>query len=131
MKKLHLFFICFLLTITYSCEKETNSIEKSALITINHPTTSTVINLGDTLKINATISANFELHGYTLLIYPFNNKNQKIYEKNNHTHGEIINIQEEWINTNISDKELIFEVIANLSHGGDDIQNKFVQFIVN
>lgn len=131
MKTIHLLFLTSLVLFTYSCEKDTNEIEKTATITINSPTASTVIGLGDTLKINGSINANFEIHGYTLLIYPYNNQANKILERNNHTHGEIIPFNEEWINTSVSDQELILEVVAHLTHSGDQDQRSTVQFVVN
>ena len=131
MKTNYFILFAFVLCFSTSCEKETNEIEKIATITINSPTSSTVINQGDTLNINAIIQANFELHGYTLLIYPFNNQATKVFERHNHTHGETININEEWVNTSISGQELILEVVAHLSHNAEEDQRQTVQFVVN
>ena len=131
MKNAIIVFNLILFTLLFSsCDKDENLVERTMEITIISPTSETELSLDETLSIRATISANFELHGYSWKIYPFNNQNNVIAENNKHTHGELISVDDEWENTSIEGKDLILEFTAVADHSGENNKKEFVQFVV-
>ena len=99
-----------------SCQKKevVPVTEDNVDINIKSPESGATYRKGDTVLINAEITYTGQMHGYIARIK--NDKDSVLYETEGHSHGDKIDISEQWINSLNTHENLKLEVVAVISH---------------
>ena len=107
----------FLTFITMTSCSEDNHIDANVHIHITSPVASSEFHLGDTVKIQGSVSANTDMHGYEVKIKNLT-ADSVAFVAYHHDHGTSFSINEQWINnvTTHSDMRLVIKVEAD--HNG-------------
>lgn len=104
--------ICCVLMILFAvgCTKETT---RYSTITIYNPTLNQTFCAGDTVHVNALITADIELHGYSVIIKNLTS-GQQVHTIDQHSHGGTIPIGTFWINTVSEDSDMRVYINAHI-----------------
>ncbi|MBK8621279.1 MAG: hypothetical protein IPN79_05835 [Saprospiraceae bacterium] len=116
------FFSIFIVTgILFSCDKNQDKTFANATINFFSPTTNTIFKEGDTIKIEADISADVSMHGYKIYIFaPGESEPQLLVDR--HTHGTIIYVRNTWIvPSTVAKGNMKIEIIALVDHEGQTV----------
>lgn len=115
------------LAILASCQKTGNTEAQPDEVTIeiSSPGSGAVYKKGDIVDINAEISYTGMMHGYIIRIS--DDAGNTIYEDEGHSHGDFINIKEQWTDTLSSIKNLQLEITAVINHD-ESLKNAKVAF---
>lgn len=116
-------FVCLLAV--SSCKDE--AVVTTADITIDSPLAGATIENGEEVHISGTIKTEGELHGYEIHVY---NKTAgtEVFTLDEHVHGQTLTFDEHWVNNVTDHSDMEVEIIAILSHEGDDTVSKKVSF---
>lgn len=91
--------------------------ERYSTITIYDPTPNQAFALGDTVFVNALITANIELHGYSVEIKNLSS-GEEMHAIEQHSHGGNIPVGTFWINTVSENSNMRAYVIAHIDDNG-------------
>lgn len=108
-----------------ACKKNKET-PKSVEITITSPTAGSMFHLGDTVEIHAHVKANFELHGWEVVIKKVAN-GQVVFMAEDHVHAEEFHIDTFWINNVTEHSDMELHVSALIDHDGNK-ETKVVAF---
>ncbi|MBK7522829.1 MAG: hypothetical protein IPI53_01260 [Saprospiraceae bacterium] len=116
--------ICFLLLITGtfifslpSCHDHDSENHNTA-VTFRNPSENQIFNVGDTIQLQADVTADISLHGYEVHLHDINsNTFEVIVDK--HTHNSTYTIEQNWIADKAGLKKI--EVIVYVTHDGDKV----------
>jgi hypothetical protein len=88
------------------------------------PTKNTIFGAGDTIKIEADISADVSMHGYKIYLFaPGKSEPQLLVDR--HTHGTIIFVRNTWIiPTTVGKGKMEIDIIALVDHEGQTVTAK-------
>jgi len=89
----------------------------TATITISSPAEGAMLDHGQELHIHATVTAGFEMHGYTLQIRRAAD-NEVVWTHHSHSHATSYTIHEHWTNNVDDHTNMILRVTAELDHSG-------------
>lgn len=99
-----------------ACQKEDNTVAKpdDVVITITSPQQGQVYKTGDVVEINAEINNTTKMHGIIVRIYDADGGT--VFEKEQHSHTDVMTIAETWVDTLSQPVALTLEVIAVIEH---------------
>lgn len=122
MKNLSIVFLAFISTTLFSCKKEElhDTVKASGTITISKPHEQQVFSTGDTVHIDAQLTANVQLHGYKMSIVAENG--DTLLSKSDHGHLDGIELHEAWVNTLASPQSLKLTISTKLDHHGNNLE---------
>jgi len=102
-----------------ACKKEEKNETPKAdpIFAIQNPTVGQVYNYGDTIRINGTISATYDMHGYNVKLFNVQTQ-QLLLNQGYHTHGANFTVSEAWKNTVADTAVLKLSFIAAIDHDG-------------
>ena len=108
-----------------ACKKEHEHTNEST-ITIANPLAGTIYNQGDTVFINATITAAEAMHGWEIKL---KNKTAdvEVFSDEEHAHAATYSIAGYWVNNVTADSDMELEITATIDHDGNTA-NKKVDF---
>ncbi len=113
-------FIIGLLITAASCKKSESSGDPDpAQVSIirSAPQSSQVFHKGDTVKMNAVVTAPFELHGYELIVTN-ETTGAVVYDVDEHVHDDHFNLEESWADTISGTAALKVMLTVELDHNG-------------
>lgn len=119
MKKSFIIFLGITSLTVISCKKETSEPTVLADPTFNltSPVLNETYNFGDTIKVIGSVSADYDLHGYNVII-----KNMKtgmnVVNQGYHLHQSSYTIGEAWKNTVADTSEMKITVEVAIDHDG-------------
>ncbi|MGM0478301.1 MAG: hypothetical protein ACQERC_03685 [Bacteroidota bacterium] len=136
MKKVRFFIIGLsaLVALT-NCKKEDHedhnydhddSQNKTMTVTINSPSEDQMFQLNEDIDISASISANFEMHGYEVKMFNVSNSDSLMFESFVHEHADNITASESWTNTVSAHSDVRIEVSALADHEGNERETEVV-----
>jgi hypothetical protein len=99
---------------------------KVMTVTINNPSEGQMFALNDDVNIGASITANFEIHGYEVKLFNESNNDSLMFENFVHQHSENVNVSEIWTNTVSSHSDVRIEVSALADHEGNERETAIV-----
>jgi hypothetical protein len=122
------------LTITtlVSCKKDEETKKESSVpalsasIQIAQPLQDAIIAADSIVYMNATITADFQMHGYHAWLIN-TTTNDTVWSAHPHTHGETLLLSDQWINQVGTESDMLFKITASLNHDGAT-QSKSVAF---
>jgi len=129
MKSINIYFSLVLGVTVFvsSCKKEEDDHhDVPATIEIAAPLATGMYNQGDTVFINATVTAEAAMHGWELHLRKKADQTE-VFAADAHDHAATYNISEYWINNVTSDTQMELEVMATIDHDGNTA-NKKVEF---
>lgn len=127
MKKISIYLgILMALVVFLSSCKDEDHDENNAVIEISAPLAGSMYNNGDTVFLNATVTAEEAMHGWELYIRKKTDQTQ-IFTADAHDHAATYTIAEYWVNDVTQDTEMELEIIATIDHDGTTV-NKKVDF---
>jgi hypothetical protein len=101
-----------------ACRKSDNSVvAPSATITIVSPGTSEDFQPGDTINIQATITANATLHGYHIAIVN-RETGDSVFHASSHEHASTLTVNEQWVNDLGGAADLRLYISSAINHDG-------------
>ena len=109
-------------------ENEGTSPENTATIEVTSPNDDKLFEFGETVHIQATVTADKEMHGYKIEVR--NLFGEVIYETDEHTHGKELMIDEEWINNVEKSGVYLITIIVALDHDGN-LGQETIKVILN
>jgi hypothetical protein len=110
-----------------ACEKDQLDDVSAVNIEIISPKAGQTFSLGDTVRIEANISAAREMHGWKVVIRQ-KSDNKIVFEKDRHTHGTSLKVNQTWVNNVRQHSDMILEVTAALDHSGSNLKTETVSF---
>ena len=119
MKKSFIIFLGIISVALISCKKKTEDSTTLADPTFNlaAPILNETCNYGDTLKVIGSVSAEYEMHGYNVII-----KNLKtgmnVLNQGYHLHQSSYSFNESWKNTVVDTSEMKITVEVAIDHDG-------------
>ncbi|MBK9254066.1 MAG: hypothetical protein IPM42_01120 [Saprospiraceae bacterium] len=118
-----LLFVSLILLL--NCNKSSDSIDTTSntLIKILLPLPNESIKNGDNLIIKASITSDISMHGYEILIHDTVSK-KTTQVKSKHTHGKVININENLVIECAASGIFQLEVVAIIDHKGLRVSEK-------
>lgn len=84
-------------------------------IEITSPKADLVYHKGDTIKIAGSATYVSQMHGYTVAIYK-KGSDTLLYEGSEHTHGDKLDIEEQWVDTLSESSALTLKVNVIIDH---------------
>jgi hypothetical protein len=110
--------------VVVSCDKNQDTMNANVAINFFSPTNDTTFSAGDTIKIEADISADVSMHGYKIYLFaPGESEPQLLVDR--HTHGTFIYVRNTWIvPSTIGKGKMDIEIIALVDHEGQTITAK-------
>lgn len=128
MKVRNLFILWSLFNFVFlsACKKDADSanpVLPTVTFQVNQPIDNQIYNVGDTIKINATITSSADLHGWGLAITR-KGDDSLCYSWVNHYHTSSYSIDQRWVNTLNQDTTLMLSVDAAINHSGDVVSKK-------
>lgn len=91
--------------------------EADVQIQITSPLADAMYHLGDTVKIQGTITGNVEMHGYEVKIKNLSQGNVA-FITDYHDHGATFTINEFWVNNVITHSDMRLVVKVEVDHNG-------------
>ncbi len=119
MKKALIIFLGIISLTVFSCKKETSepTVISDPTFNLTSPVLNETYNFGDTIKVIGSISADYDLHGYNVII-----KNLKtgmnVLNQGYHLHQSSYTIDEAWKNTVVDTSEMKITVDVAIDHDG-------------
>ncbi len=110
-----------------ACEKDQLDDIAALTIEISSPRSGQTFSLGDTVRIEANISATKELHGWKVVIRK-KADNSVVFSRDRHTHGTSLKVNQTWVNNVNQHSDMILEVTAALDHSGSNLKTETVSF---
>ncbi len=110
-----------------ACEKDQLDDVSAVNIEIISPKAGQTFSLGDTVRIEADISAAQELHGWKVVISK-KADNSVVFSRDRHTHGTSLKVNQTWVNNVSQHSDMILEVTAALDHSGSNLKTETVSF---
>ncbi|HMN90220.1 MAG TPA: hypothetical protein PKD70_12540 [Saprospiraceae bacterium] len=110
-----------------ACEKDQLDDTSAVNIEITSPRAGQAFSLGDTVRIEANISAAKELHGWEVVIRK-KADNSVVFSRDRHTHGTSLKVNQTWVNNVSRHSDMILEVTAALDHSGSNKKTETVSF---
>ncbi len=112
-------FLGSLLFIAASCKKTDGDDPDAGQVEIlrTAPMAAQVYHRGDTVKMNAIITAPFELHGYELTIIN-ENTGTVVYDEDEHIHDDHFTLASAWADTLVAATPLKVLLTVELDHNG-------------
>ncbi|HEY8403709.1 MAG TPA: hypothetical protein VIK71_03775 [Flavobacteriales bacterium] len=100
-------------------EKEESSSKPvlSANIHISQPLPDAIIPADSVVYMSATITADFEMHGYHAWLIN-TTLNDTVWSVHPHTHGSTMVLSDQWVNQVTEDSDMLFKITAALDHDG-------------
>ncbi len=122
--KYSFFSIYMIVVIMTSCDKNQDKTIANATINFYLPANNTTFSEGDTIKIEADISADVSMHGYKIYLFtPGESEPQLLVDR--HTHGTIIYVRNTWIvPSTVGKGKMEIEIIALVDHEGQTVTAK-------
>lgn len=107
------------IVILASCQKKNNdAVNASAVaITVQTPTEAHVYHNGDTVKVNAHVSYNNELHGYEVKITD-TVTGIVLFETEEHAHKDAFDISESWRANVTAVTNAVVSIVVSVDHSG-------------
>ena len=116
MKKI--LFISLILSAFVACKKKEEEATPVATISIATPTENQIFNAGDTLHVTGTVSADGEMHGYSVKIQNLKS-GEIVLNQDYDIHQASFVLNESWINTVADTTQVKITVDAVLDHEGN------------
>lgn len=108
-----------------ACQKkeEVTVQPEKVTVTVTSPTEGQVVRKGETLNIIANISYITQMHGYIVrIVDPITG--QLYYQAEGHTHGDAVNIDEQWTDSISTSTQLQLEITAVIDHNKNEVHKK-------
>jgi len=112
----------FLMSIGMTSCNEHNHNDANVQINLTSPTNGTVFHLGDTIKIQGTITADVEMHGYEVKIKNLS-AGTVVFITDYHDHAASFTINEKWINNVAAHSDMRLVVKVEVDHSGTEVSD--------
>jgi hypothetical protein len=123
-KILKIGLIVVFIATTFSCKKDDSTApEPTITINIQSPTEGTVLQHGDTLRIDADVTSPVQLHGYEWILRS-KNGNTELASGSDHVHELNFSITGEYINIVTDTTMAELEIVAEVDHEGNETTKK-------
>ena len=118
----HLFYLslCAVLFSATACKKDKDEAEtpkSDPVFTLSAPLENQVYGYGDTIRINGTVTADYEMHGYNVRLYNITS-GMNVLNQGYHVHGDSFVISEIWKNTVSDTSQFKIIIDAAIDHEG-------------
>lgn len=100
----------------FSCKKNDDHHTSQPAFAITNPAEGQVFHKNDSVKINAVIQSEDEMHGYRMSITTANG--DTVFTKSDHAHSAKIDISEVWVDTLSGTNALKLNITATIDHDG-------------
>lgn len=127
MKNQFIYFIVVIFSISVSltaCKRDkedeqpqTPNPALTANISVSSPEENASYTLGEEVHINATVTADFQMHGYHVYIINLT-ADDTVFYVHPHAHGTSYDIHEHWTNDVTEHSDMKLKIIATLDHDG-------------
>lgn len=119
MKKAIIIFLGIISTTVISCKKETSESTVLADPTFNltMPILNETYHFGDTIKVIGTVSADYDMHGYNVIINNLKT-GMNVLNQGYHLHQSTYTVNEAWKNTVSDTSEMKITVVVAIDHDG-------------
>jgi hypothetical protein len=107
------------ISLLQACQKdqEAETVKADPIFTIPAPQENQVYNYGDTIRINGTITALYDMHGYNVKLYNETTQ-QFVVNQGYHQHASNFTVSETWKNTVSDTAKLKLTIDAAIDHEG-------------
>ena len=119
MKKSFIIFLGIISIVLISCKKETEKTTEASDPTMNlvSPILEETYQFGDTVKIIGNISADYEMHGYNIIIKNLTS-GMNVLNKGYHLHQSSYTINENWKNSVSDTSQMKITIDVAIDHDG-------------
>lgn len=117
MKKYLILSAAILASAFTSCKKEDEHATE-ATITINTPAANMMYDYGDTVFVNATISADEAMHGWMLGFT--DESSNELFMVDAHEHAATYNVDTFWVNNVTATTHVTVKLTATVDHDGNE-----------
>jgi len=112
----------FLMFIGMTSCNENNHNDANVQINLTSPTNGSMFHLGDTIKIQGTITADVEMHGYEVKIKNLS-AGTVAFITDYHDHAASFTINEKWINNVTAHSDMRLVVKVEVDHNGTEVSD--------
>jgi len=113
---------CFSMTACKKDKEEESTIKKDPVFTFS-PAENQIFEYGDTVKVNGTISADYDMHGYNVRLYKVT-PGMNVLNQGYHVHGNNFVISEAWKNTVSDTTQLRIIIETAIDHEGTIVSSE-------
>lgn len=116
-------FLVLIITALVSCKKDEETKKESSVpalsanIQIAQPIQNAIIAADSVVYMNATITADFHMHGYHAWLIN-STTNDTVWTTDSHSHGESMLLSSQWTNNVAVESDMLFKITATLDHDG-------------